>query len=164
VYLLGSLTETNVILDPVATDGKRRVSAVFTDAKVARAIQGILRSAKLECVPLDDAIFVTNKKDTNQGVSVRPQELPEKIREAFAKTVSFDFVECPLADALPWLSKKSGVEFRTGPGIDVNHATLSLRLLNIRFQQAFAWILRVKGYGYRVEGDEAIRLLSKPEK
>ena len=164
VYLFGFLTETNVVLDPVGTNGMQLVSTAFPDAKVARAIQQTLRSAMLECVPLDGAIFITNNKRMPVGPSAGPEELPKKIRDAFAKKVSFDFVECPLADVVPWLSRQTGMEFRTGPGIDVNQTTLSLRLLNIPFQQAFAWILRVKGYGYRVEGDEAIRLLSKPER
>jgi len=164
VYLLGLVTKTNVVLDPVAANGERRIDTAFTDAKVARAVQRMLRSAELQCVPLDGAIFVTNEKRVERGPSVRVQELPKKLRNAFSKNISFDFVETPLVDALAWLSKQVGVEFRTGPNIDATRTVLSLRLLNIPIHQALAWIMRIKGYSYRVTGDEAIRLVSRERK
>jgi type IV pilus assembly protein PilQ len=76
------------------------------------------------------------------------------------KPITFDFEEADIRDVLRILSMKSGINIIYGSDVS---GTLTLRLENVPFNQAFATILSLKGLVTQEQGPNILRIVT-PQK
>jgi hypothetical protein len=88
-------------------------------------------------------------------VEPEPPEWKTKLLKRMETKVSFDFVDCPLADVVAFLRNLTGTNIVLDPDAVKDDPEITLRVTDMRLGTALDWILRFAKLGY-VLRDEAI--------
>ena len=122
-----------------------RVSADETEGITVVAAPGV------SCTPalFEAGLEIACRAPPEPPVEEAGPAVPDPAREVAEPRVSLDFRDADLRDVLRVLSEVSGLDFVLQPGVA---GRVSLRLSEIRWEQALELVLRSQGLGHVLEG------------
>ena len=158
--------ERPLFLDRFAPEGPGKVRQLAELAPERKDAEGTLRIRPDDGKRRPDADMpVATRTPTKAapGESTRVPAWERRVREALAKPVTFDFIETPLADVAAFLGSQADVTMVVdSEAVRDERPTITLRVRDMRADQALNWITKLAGLRYRIV-DEAV-FITKPER
>ena len=159
-----TLTRVNMILDPQALRGRERTAVTLKveDMVLEKALKRVVKLANLDYALLDDAVFVSTPErlakavateEARRRVEARAREAEEpawkrEIREQLARRVTFEFVETPLTEVIPFLQMLTKMSIILDPDLDRSKREITLRVTKMTLARALRWMLRLVELDY----------------
>jgi len=162
VAFLANITGTPIILDPKAATGEEPITLKVNDMKLGPALRRIAQHVKLECSIENGAIFISTKKRIVEGGFKVPKVVPEKVKAAFARKVSFDFVDTPLDDVSHFIGKVAGIDILIHPDVQPKKVKIALKVNGMTIEDVLGWLMRM--YELTYESIEHGAILISAEK
>jgi predicted outer membrane protein len=174
-----SLAKGACIIDP-ALDAEKKVTLTVEDKPMSEALSLIAAKCGMDYVVKDEAVLFTTPfaaaiiRSPSPG-PVRPPKRDEPewlwkgtLGAVSAKTaekpVSMEFVDIPVEEAINFISTLRHVSMMTDPrpGAALPQGPITLKISDMRLENAIKWVLRLAGLDYTLAG-EAI-FISTPER
>ena len=157
---ISSLSEVTIVLDREAVrETAPTVTLRVADMRLDHAFRWVCRHAGLAYTLRDEALFVSRPerlaaappaaRRRADALAQWQQPPNEKFAARMAKKIRFDFVETPLRDVLAFTASLTDLSIvLDGEAIRDEAPTVTLRVSDMRLDQALRWVCRLVGMAH----------------